>query len=224
MGVIPDIVNGLNDIKDPFAKWMLRILLSFLVIGLGLFITISLIDWSKNRHVKVGDSEFNIPEVEKSKPETLAVVRPLERSSIRQKNIRVKNSSVIPKAQLAQTNTRVDQVNTVAGSNYGVVGGTNNTINNNGIVPRKITEGELLPFLYSLPNRNVEIRFVSYGFADAEINSVKNQIVKLCKANGYNKIENTFRVKIGSETPEKIIFNYFPKDSVAEFHIPPASE
>ncbi len=99
---------------------------------------------------------------------------------------------------------------------------TNNYYNNYGIIPRKVTEEEFKYIMYYFPNKNVSISFRAYDGVDAEITSVKNQIVDVFKKNGYNNIDTHFKLGLGFDAPSKIMFDSVPGQNMMIISIPPA--
>lgn len=105
--------------------------------------------------------------------------------------------------------------------NYGQQSGGDINNNNYGIVPRKITDNDLMGVILGTP-KSAKISFAVYTSADAEIYAVQRQIIAIMKKYGYNNIENSFRVSIGRTPPERIEYNYNQEIDEITFMIPPA--
>lgn len=111
--------------------------------------------------------------------------------------------------------------NTNNGTNLGNIGGSNNTVTNNGIIPRIIQPSD--PFVQSIVQqvpKNTNIYFVAYGGSDTELNDVKNQFIRILKSYGFTNIESEFHMMIGSTPPANIMGNYDTVRHVVAIHIP----
>jgi hypothetical protein len=98
-----------------------------------------------------------------------------------------------------------------------------NAVNNNynfGIQPRQITRIQLSDFEAKHPDKSVYIDFVNFGSADAEMNNVRAQIVKILTDDGYTNVHSIWRVIMGAEEPPSI--TYQDASWGATFYVPTA--
>lgn len=216
-------------LKDRFVKTVFKIIISLIAFFLFFIVTRAVLGYNVNFfgiETNPDNKKSKEPEVV-SKPTTPALVdTPVTKTIIKEQPKFVISTSERKKTDIKKPVTIVQNIDSGGsgvqnnGNNNGQQAGRD--INNIGIIPRKITEADLLPYINQLPDKTISVRFVSYGFADAEINSVKNQIITIMKKHGFINIENTFHIKIGTEPPKSIIPAFFQKENILEFHIPPA--
>lgn len=218
-----------NFLNDKRVKYPLFVLIWF-------FVAFMLMLFGKaacGHHVKFLGFEMNEP-----KPDTVVRTIQVPVDTSAKINKPINSPLIIPtttsKKELPQTKKEIPGINQTnkngnneanqnTGNNSGNMGGQNNTVNNLGIIPRKISEAELLPFLNQLPNKDVEFHFISYGFADAEINSVRSQIIVIAKKHGFKNFSPSFFVQIGVDPPPAISLQYFDKQNIFEIKVPPAN-
>jgi hypothetical protein len=95
----------------------------------------------------------------------------------------------------------------------------------NKITSRKISEKEIMRDMNKyFPDKTLSVEFVAFDGADAEVTSVRNQITRILRKNGYKNIEEKFHLKMGAILPEKIVLDSNPGKHSISFAIPPANQ
>jgi hypothetical protein len=198
--------------------------MTFIIFLLILFIAIGLI--FLKIPFKIGSLEVNPKEITASDTIKQVDIKKNEEPKLIEKIIHEKvkpaNKDVLHVNKNSGINTGViGQKNINSGINNGIIG-DNGTINNNGIQPRIFTKEDFDFFVLNFPDKNTLIKFRVYGIADAEINNLKKQIIKILSSNGYNNIEPNFYINIGFDPPSKITINKVIDSNTVIFELPPA--
>ncbi|MET7253448.1 hypothetical protein [Dyadobacter fermentans] len=139
----------------------------------------------------------------------------------RAKLFKKSKSKTTPLEAMVQNNeTGKNEQNVNKGTNSGIIGGSNNTINNItniGIQPRRVEPAMIAEFRRNFPDTALHIRFIGYNGVDAEMTVLKDNIIASLRAAGYNNINESWNLMYADE-PARIQFG--PTAVGATFYIP----
>jgi len=111
----------------------------------------------------------------------------------------------------------------VKNANLGTMNGGHIGDDNFGIVPRKFKDADIMSLMNRFyPDKNIKIYFLSYEGADAEVTSVKEQIIGILNKNGYKNIDKAFRPNIGFTPPANVELDSVLNENAVQIKIPTA--
>lgn len=178
-----------------------------------------------NKNVKIFGIEFNnrdtIVKYVNSNEDTSRIVNDTIRKIKVISNIKTHSQKVNFKADSLNSNYVFNEK--IEAENLQI--GNQNTQNNYGIQPRKISEDFLKDFFEMYPDITMHIGFVAPN-SEGEIINVKNQIIKILKTKGYIDIEkvNGIRIMIDSNLSSEKITLLPNSIGGISFYIPSATK
>ena len=139
----------------------------------------------------------------------------------------IKNEYKYSNQATQEPSSETNYTNSINGNPY-INNGTNRTPiekpssnNNNMSGVRNFSQSELNEFMRQFPNRKTDIHFVNFGYLDAEMESVRAQILAALYKNGYTNIDANWNRYIDYTTINEVHFGVNGYAG-ANFYIPKA--
>ena len=146
-----------------------------------------------------------------------------------EKNTAVRDTSASLKSAMAPVSKKENAAADATVSNQSAAKPTNTDAVNKpfvskyGIIPRDANENNLTVFFNTFPDKNTLIRVNFDGPADAEMNSVKTQIIKVLKKSGYVNVSDHSETIEPKRMPKDIHYELQHDGSVV-FWVPIANQ